>query len=122
MNNWPKTVPLSDQYKFKPNTTYQHQYNVVNDRVVEIKNITVHRFDMGDVDDPDLYAAQPLWEWQQSDMGQWIMSHAVEAPLWHRMANVSIFGHSYAVTAKLLAKDYTYWALKWGIDIDRHTK
>jgi hypothetical protein len=25
---------------------------------------------MGDVEDPELYAAQPLYEWQQTEQGQ----------------------------------------------------
>jgi hypothetical protein len=93
---------------------YPNQFNVINDQVVEIKTAVVHRFQMGDVDDPDLYAAQPLWEWQQSEMGQWVMNHAVDQPEWHRQTDHLTYGYSYIVTAKLTAKDYTYWILKWG--------
>ena len=93
---------------------YPNQFNVVDDQVVEIKTVVVHRFQMGDVDDPDLYAAQPLWEWQQSEMGQWVMNHAVDQPEWHRQADHLTYGYGYIVTAKLTAKDYTYWILKWG--------
>ena len=31
--------------------------------IKEIHKIVVHKFSVGDVEDPDLYAAQPLWEW-----------------------------------------------------------
>lgn len=76
--------------------------------------MVVHRFTMGDVDDPDLYAAQPLWEWQQSEMGQWVMNHSVDQPEWRRHMNVSLYGYEYIVVAKLTARDYTFWVLKWG--------
>ena len=76
--------------------------------------MVVHRFKMGDVEDPDLYAAQPLWEWQQSEMGQWVMNHAVDQPEWRRHMNVSLYGYEYIVVAKLTARDYTFWVLKWG--------
>ena len=31
---------------------------------------------MGDVEDPDIYAAEPMWQWQQTTQGQWVMQHA----------------------------------------------
>ena len=41
------------------------------DRLVvkEIHKLVVHRFRLGDVEDPDLYAAEPLYKWQESDSG-----------------------------------------------------
>lgn len=39
--------------------------------------ITFHNFTMGDdVDDVDIYVAQPIYEWQQTDAGKWVMAHA----------------------------------------------
>lgn len=93
---------------------YPNQFNLVHDRVVEVKTVVVHRFKMGDVDDPDLYAAQPLYEWEQSEMGQWVMSHAVDQPEWRRNMNISLYGYEYVIVAKLTARDYTFWQLKWG--------
>ena len=84
-----------------------------------IHKTIVHRFLMGDVDDPDLYAGEPLWQWQQSEMGKWVMARAVDTPEWHRMADMMNYGYQYAVVAKLKEKDYTYWILKWGNDIDK---
>jgi len=69
---------------------------------------------MSDSDDPDLYAAQPLWEWRESEMGQWVMERAVETPEWHRQMDPYQYGYTYAVVAKLKDVDYTFWALKWG--------
>lgn len=87
---------------------------VINDRVHEIHTVVVHRFRMGDVEDPDLYAAQPLWEWQESEQGKWVMERAIEKPIWHRNDNwAELFGTDYAVTAKLKEKDYTHWLIKW---------
>jgi hypothetical protein len=94
--------------------TYPRQFNLVHDKVVEIKTLTVHRFQVGDVEDPDLYAGQPLYEWEQSEMGQWVMSHAVDQPEWRRNMNISLYGYEYIIVAKLTARDYTFWQLKWG--------
>ena len=31
----------------------------------------LHEFRLGDVEDPEIYAAQPIWEWQQTEAGAW---------------------------------------------------
>ena len=92
------------------------------DKVVEIKTVVVHSFVVGDSEDPDIYAAQPLWEWQQTDAGKWVMSHALESPIWNRHIDYSTYGHRYSVAAKLKAPDYTFWTLKWGNTVDANKK
>lgn len=93
---------------------HNYQVQVINGIAQRIHKIVVHTFNMGDVDDPDLYAAQPLWEWQQSEQGQWVMAHAIETPEWHRQVDYARFGHTYAIVAKLIGRDYTFWVMKWG--------
>jgi hypothetical protein len=78
-----------------------------------IHKIMAHQFMMGDVEDPDLYAAEPIINWQNSDEGKWIMAHAVETPEWHRIIDHASFGYRYCITAKLKGRDYTYWVMKW---------
>jgi predicted phosphoadenosine phosphosulfate sulfurtransferase len=87
---------------------------IVGDRVEETKEVIVHEFTMGDVEDPDLYAAQPLHEWQTSDIGKWVMEHAVETPCWHRMADLTSYGYKYSITAKLQGARLTEWLLRKG--------
>lgn len=95
------------------------KFMVFGDRVHEIHTVVVHRFQMSDVEDPDLYAAQPLHEWETSEMGKWIMERAVDTPEWHKQQDWMQFHMHYAVVAKLKDVDYTFWQLKWGNDIDR---
>ena len=80
----------------------------------ETKEVIVHTFTMGDVEDPDLYAAQPLWEWQESELGKWVMEHAVETPCWHRHADQFNHGYQYKITAKLQGARLTEWLLRKG--------
>jgi hypothetical protein len=55
-------------YQFEPAQGYlgdrptedTYQYMQIGDRVEEVKTVVVHEFTMGDVDDPDLYAGEPL--------------------------------------------------------------
>lgn len=97
-----------------PKGIAMHKFMKFGDKVHEIHTVVVHRFRIGDVDDPDIYAAQPLWEWQESEMGKWVMEHAVDAPEWHRQMDPMQYLIQYAVVAKLKDVDYTWWTLKWG--------
>jgi hypothetical protein len=94
------------------------RYRVVEDgnyqRVEEIHKVVVHRFTMSDVEDPDIYAAEPIWQWQQSDAGKFVMEHAVEQPEFHKHMDVSVYGWRFAITAKLEKKKLTEYYLKFG--------
>lgn len=108
----------SDQdtgYLGKPKPKVDHEVVLIEGKYHRIKNVTVHQFTMGDVDDPQLYAAEPLLNWQNSESGKWIMEHAVETPMWHQIRDYNIWGTRFAVTAKLKEVDYTFWTLKWGM-------
>jgi hypothetical protein len=96
-----------------------NEYMIIEDRVHQIHKVIVHRFRMGDVEDPDLYAAQSLWEWQESEMGKFVMEKSVETPIWHRQADVHNYGYEYAVEAFLKGADYSFWVLKWGNEVDK---
>ena len=86
---------------------------IIDGKVHRIYKVVVHRFRMGDVDDPDLYAAVPLMNWQKSEIGEWVMERAVDTPEWHRRADTLQYGYEFAVVAKLKDVDYTWWTLKW---------
>lgn len=113
---------LADAY-FKYHSPYTHKpprnkYNIVKygeeERVEECKTIIVHQFSMGDVDDPDLYAAQPLYEWEHSEAGQWVMKNAADTPTWYRMADPVSYGYQYQIRAKLMGPALTEWLLRHG--------
>lgn len=82
--------------------------------VIETKEIIVHSFTMGDVDDPDLYAGEPLYKWQISEEGQWCMERALETPMWSRAVDAYYYGHKYIVTATFDAKTLTEYYLRFG--------
>ena len=98
-------------------TTYKQyqdpEYKIVDDRVVRFSDICVHEFTMGDVEDPDLYAAQPISEWQDSEAGQFVMAHAVEKPYWIRQVDLNSYGHRYVIVARMRESDQTFFKLKF---------
>ena len=86
---------------------------VIDGEYQQLHKVVVHRFKLRDVDDPDIYAAQPLWEWESSEEGKWVKEHAMETPRWHRQDDPMSFATHYAITAVLKEKDYAMWILKY---------
>jgi hypothetical protein len=91
-----------------------YPFMIIDNHAHKIHTVVVHTFQMGDVEDPDLYAAEPLLAWQNSEMGQWVMERSVEVPMWNRMADPVSFGYMFSITANLKGIDYTFWQMKWG--------
>jgi len=89
------------------------EVKIVDGHAVAYSDVVVHHFPMGDVEDPDLYAAEPLYQWQQSEAGKWVMEHAVEPPFWTRQADIQSYGYRYYIVARLKEQDQTYFKLKW---------
>lgn len=82
--------------------------------VEEIHKIVVYRFKLSDVEDPDLYAAEPIYNWQQTEQGKFIMEHSLDAPVFHKHMNIDTYGYDYAITAELEKKKLSEYYLKWG--------
>lgn len=107
-------------YQFEPAQGYlgdrptkdTYKYMQIGDRVEEVRTIVVHEFTLGDVDDPDLYAADPLWKWQNSELGKWVMENAVETPAWYRIPDTMQYGYKYQVRAKLAGARLTEFLLR----------
>ncbi len=91
-----------------------YQVKIIGDKAVAFRDVIVHTIRMGDVEDPDLFVAQPIHDWQESDAGQFIMEHAVEKPYWHRTADLASYGHRYDIVARLSEQNECFWRLKWG--------
>jgi hypothetical protein len=106
------------------NTDQVHQRNaeglyrapevlVINGVAVKFATVPVHEFRMGDVEDPDVYAAGPLLDWQKSAAGAWVMEHAVEVPYWTRATDHYNYGVTYRIMARLSEPDLVLFKLKF---------
>lgn len=76
--------------------------------------IIVHTFSVGDVEDPEIYAAEPIWHWQQTEAGRFVMEHAVQTPSYHSQLDYNSYGYSYAIRAEFADVDATFYQLKYG--------
>lgn len=72
----------------------------------------LHEFTMGDCEDPYLYAAHPIWEWQQTEEGRWIMENVIEDPVFHIQPHPTTFGQRVVITGRLNPEAETFFRLK----------
>lgn len=86
------------------------------DRVEEIHRVVVHRFSVSDTDDPEIYAAQPIWEWENSDAGKFVMTNSLTVPVFHKSFDYMTLGCRFAITAELDKKKYSEFLLRFGKD------
>jgi hypothetical protein len=89
------------------------QFKTINGRDYVASEIVVHSFKQGAVEDPVLYAAQPLYEWEQSEAGKWVKEHAVETPRWISQPDQCNDCTNFAILARLTEQDQTYFNLKY---------
>jgi hypothetical protein len=73
----------------------------------------VYKCFLSDVEDPEIYAAQYLHEWEISEQGKWIKENAFETPIWNVSRDIDRFGYVVRVRATLEPSKYTYWKLKY---------
>ncbi len=83
-----------------------------------MRKVTFHSFTLGDVDDPDIYAAQPIYEWQQTEQGKWVMTHCHD-PRYTIGPDGASWGHRVRLYGELQDSDATFWELKWG-QVENH--
>ena len=67
---------------------------------------------MGDVDDIEIYAAQPIYEWQQTAQGQWVMAHAQDLKF-YTSADPGTFGYRITIRGDLEPQQATEYFLRW---------
>ena len=83
----------------------------IDGKLVRFRDVCVHEITMGDVEDPDLWVASPIWEWQQTEAGKFVMEHAVEAPYWTQNTDYASYGYKYRIVARLSEQNETFWRL-----------
>ena len=75
----------------------------------------VHMFTVSDVEDPHVYAAEPIWRWENTDAGKWVIERATEKPIFQKWFDHCSNEYKYIIVADLKDRDITYFNLKWGV-------
>ena len=89
------------------------EVKIVDGVAVKFSDILVHTFRLGDVEDPEIYAAGPLFDWERSEAGRWVMKHAVGKPYWTRRVDYHSYGYEFNIVARLSEADQVFFKLKY---------
>jgi hypothetical protein len=79
-----------------------------------MRKVLFHSFTMGDVEDPELYAAVPILEWEKTEAGKWVMEHAHD-PTFHIHADPESYGFKITITGGLAERDEVFYRLKYDL-------
>jgi hypothetical protein len=85
-----------------------------NHNVSEIHKVVVHTFHVASYNDPDIEAAEPIWKWQQTDAGKFVIENAIDEPEWHRYLEHLTLNYKYAIIAELEKKKLSEFYLRFG--------
>lgn len=76
--------------------------------------VLVASLPMQDNDDPEIFAAEPILDWQRTEAGQWVINHSIGKPTYNIQADTDTWmGYTVNITADLSEEDLSYWLLKW---------
>jgi hypothetical protein len=106
---------LKHQWQSKDEFTrpkYQVHLSDIGEEFVTITTV-VHTIAMADVEDPDLFVAEPIWKWQQTEAGKWVMENSNLTPSLHRNMDYRTYGYEYQIRAYLTPKQLTFYKLKF---------
>lgn len=75
-------------------------------------NCIVHTFQIGgEIEDPDVWAGESLYNWEHSDVGQWVINNTTEMPIWFRKPGD--YGYQFEIHATFEEPKYIFWKLKY---------
>jgi len=81
--------------------------------IKEIHKVRVHAFNMGDVEDPEIYAGAAIWDWQQTEQGKFVMEHGRDH-MYYTSVDHNTYGYKCVITCELESKKLSEYYLRWG--------
>lgn len=76
--------------------------------------VVLHKFTIGDVEEPFLYAAGPIHEWQQTEKGRWCLENCEGEMTMFSQPDSMMYGYQVVIQGELSDKNLTYFRLKFG--------
>lgn len=75
--------------------------------------IVFHQFVMRYAEDVEIYVAEPIYQWQQTEHGKWVMTHAKDVS-WTQSLDPQTFGHKITIYGWLQPVLATEYLLRYG--------
>ena len=77
-----------------------------------MKRIIFAKFNLGDVEDPEIYAAFPIYEFKQTPKGRWMIENCPE-PVYDISMNYDTYGYQVVLHGKVEDQLATEFYLRW---------
>lgn len=84
------------------------------------RGMLVKEIRMGDCEDPYLYAAFPIAEWERTEEAEYVKSHSAEQLVFYCDASPEMFGFVIRIYAELEGEALTYYRLKYCNHVFQH--
>ena len=79
-----------------------------------MKRIVFATFILGDVEDPEIYIAAPIYDWQQTDYGKWCKENCEPNSICYGISvNCETYGYRCTIYGELTEHLHTFHRLKW---------
>jgi hypothetical protein len=69
---------------------------------------------MGDVENPEIYAAAPILDFEKSEKGCWLMANSYKQLEFTIRPNDRTYGWKVLIWSYLNDRDLVFYKLKWG--------
>jgi hypothetical protein len=79
------------------------------------KKFVFHSFIMGDVEDPEIYAAVPLSEFMATEKGQWVKANCPD-PVYSIGPDAVFYQYRVTIHGVLEDRAAVEYVLRWGFD------
>jgi len=89
---------------------YTQKFHIINGDIYERK--VVHRFVMSYSDDPLIVVAEPIYKWQQTEKGKWVMKHGIDQ-VFHCQSEPMTYNQNVIITAMITPKRWTEFCLRF---------
>lgn len=74
----------------------------------------LYEFNLSDCEDPEIYVAQPIWEWQNTEAGKWCMKNCMPKSItWGFGVDPYHYGYRVHIYGDLAEHDLTYYTVKY---------
>lgn len=76
-----------------------------------MQKITFHEFNVGDVEDLEVYASYPIYEWQKTEKGAWVQERCNDLT-WHSKVSEP-YSWTVCIRGSLTDRDATEYYLRF---------
>jgi hypothetical protein len=87
---------------------------IIDGCAVRFNDVCVYEFQLSHVADPEIYIAAPISYWQNSEAGQWVITHAAQTPYLTKHIDATSYMYQIRIIARLSEHNQTFFQLKWG--------